>query len=83
MCAPAEREQFFVLAGDPATAVLHRPPALGKDEQTDRWNERILFHGRVTPSRLCRICEAECPGIAAVYVQTGSVGMQGAPDINT
>jgi hypothetical protein len=41
-----------------------------------------LFRGRDTRSRGCRICEAECPGIAAVCAQTGWIGMQEKPYIN-
>ena len=92
---PAGQEEFFMSVGDPVSSRTAPLPTLRKDKQAERVQKRKgtrgqipngtsgkeLSHRRVTRSRQCRICEAECPGIAAVSAQTGAVGMQEKPYI--
>ena len=77
------------------SAKINRPSASGTQRRSrpniecSCWREELCSRrrrgtgGRVTRSRRCRICEAQCPGIAAVSAQTDAVGMQETPYINS
>ena len=77
------------------SAKTNRPSASGTQRRSrsniecNCWREELCSRrrrgtgGRVTRSRRCRICEAQCPGIAAVNSQTDAVGMQETPYINS
>jgi len=95
-CTPAGHEEFFMPVGDPVDSRIEPPPVQGKDEQAERVRRAkalaakyqtelpvcgILFRGRVTRSRQCRTCEAQCPGIATVRAQTGAVGAPKRPTL--
>jgi hypothetical protein len=95
-CSRPGRRSFFMLVGDPVDSPIAPPPVQGKDEQAERVRRAkalaakyrtelpvsgTLFRGRVTRSRQCRTCEAQCPGIAMVRAQTGAVGAPKRPTL--